>query len=194
MSKSNGKSSPDVFLIIIDIFIVMFLLAFYGLGIWFIKSSFLGAGCIGIGVGMIGTGVFILIMSAFSETSAQVEYVKRYPAANAVIGNIITLPENMSFSTVVKIVEHNSEVSSDDAMLVVDDSYLYFDKLFKAGVVRVAFSDVIDWSRVDSCINLVAKYDDGVDKKSGNFLVNISSPLKLKACEQILLKNVESET
>lgn len=185
MSKSNGKQSPDVFLIIIDIFIVMFLLTFYVLGVYFITVSVIGAGCIGLGVGMIGTGAFILIVMVFSSTEVSSER-----ASGKARQASFLLPETALFTTVSSIVEQKTEKSSESAVLLVDDKFVYFDKLFNAGPVRIAFKDIIGWKKDGSKLNFTAFYDDGVDKRSGDFEVSISSPIKLKACEQILIKNV----
>lgn len=192
MSKSNGKQSPDVFLIIIDIFIVVFLLAFYGLGAYFIKASVIGAGCIGLGVGMIGTGAFILIMMVFTSNEVSSERVVSKPLGKARQVGFL-LPETALFTTVASIVEQKTETSADAAVLSVDDKFVYFDKLFNAGPVRIAFTDIVEWQKDGSELMLSALYDDGVDKRSGDFVINISSPIKLKACEQILVKNVKSE-
>ena len=132
MSKSNGKQSPDVFLIIIDIFIVVFLLAFYGLGAYFIKASVIGAGCIGLGVGMIGTGAFILIMMVFTSNEVSSERVVSKPLGKARQVGFL-LPETALFTTVASIVEQKTETSADAAVLSVDDKFVYFDKLFNAG-------------------------------------------------------------
>lgn len=178
MSKSDVKFTKILFLII-----SILLVLFFGSGIYFMRSSAMGAGFLGIGVALLGLGIMGLFADGVlyqSVSGPAAEPSKRVKKRSNV--SDVTDPEFQMDATVGYC---DRDGSSKNGVVYLCTDRIYIKHLEEFNVM-ILYSDLKNIMQEKNRVVLVGMFNLDSHLKNESVYISCESLIKLKAFMQVL--------